>query len=76
MLESFDWSVFSNSQGSEKAKLARELAVEAEYVARGAFRPELRTGYLRLAKQLTAIADQIERGANSPDSSPYSQGKL
>jgi hypothetical protein len=61
MMETFDWSAFHNAQGLERAKMARELAVEAAYLARVSYRSELRTAYLRLNRELNGIADEIEQ---------------
>jgi hypothetical protein len=65
MLETFDWPAFFNAEASERAKMAREVAAEAEYLARVAYRSELRRGYLNLQRELTNIADQIESTAVS-----------
>ena len=64
-LETFDWAYFFKTQGIERATLARELSAEAVYLAKVAIRPELRTGYLRLAKELMTMADEFEGGASS-----------
>ena len=65
MLETFDWAVFFHARGVERAKMAHELAFEMTYLARVAFQPALRKGYLNLQRELTQIADQIEQGAGA-----------
>ena len=61
MLETFNWPFFFSAQGLERATMARELAFEMKYLARVAFQPALRQGYLNLQRELTNIANEIEQ---------------
>jgi len=67
MLETLNWSAFFSADGLERARIAREVATEVEYLARVAYLPALRQGYLNLQRELTYIADQIEEGMERTD---------
>lgn len=56
----FDADGFSRLAPSEKVTWCRQMASEAEHLAEAAS-PPVRVAYLDLARQWTALADEIER---------------
>ena len=55
----FNAAGFSRLSPSERVKWCRQMASEAEHLAKSAS-PPVRTAYLELAKQWTVLADEIE----------------
>jgi hypothetical protein len=60
MEPNFKAEEFSRLTPSERVKWCRQMAAEAERLAAAAS-PRVRTAYVDLAKQWTALADEIER---------------
>ena len=52
---------FSRLTPSERVVWCRRMASEAEHLAEAAASPRVRSAYVELAKQWTALANEIER---------------
>ena len=60
MEPNFNADDFSQLTPSERVKYCRQMALEAERLAEAAS-PRVRSAYVDLAKQWTALGDEIER---------------
>ncbi len=61
MEPNFKADEFSRLTPAERVTWCRRMAAEAECLAEAAASPPVRTAYVELAKQWTALANEIER---------------
>jgi hypothetical protein len=61
MEPNFKADEFSRLAPSERVAWCRRMAEEAAHLAEAAASPPVRTAYVELSKQWTALADEIQR---------------